>query len=649
MRRLRTELGHAVAVAIVGGFVLGLREALLTTQASAFAQPGQYLLLFLTVPIVSWVVLALLLVVPLACLWAVVNPDNGASVVTYVGILTVAGALAAVLPAVEAIAGQLRELGVASGILTYGVLFSIAATLSGAAAMIAAAAAQWYQARPGSGRAMRLAVWLVLMILLLCLFPIARFLITDWKRAASDVASADDTTSPRPNVLLISIDTLRADHLGAYGDSRGLTPNMDRLAAEAVVFERAVTSAPWTLPAMASLMTGLYPHHHGAGQIVNGRDPLGRSALATGTPTLASLLKAHGYRTHAIVTNPYLALAYGFGDGFETYENLSIESEAWLAFERTTAVRLLTAIRPQLLVGDRGATVSARATQWLQEYHGNRPFLLWLHYIDPHPPYSRPGVTRHKSFRGDTLLGSTGDVPFPLISPDIARLRSGEIRLDARDKQLVHDLYRDEVASVDSAVGVVLDRLTGLGLAQNTLVILVADHGEEFWEHGGVEHGRTVYEEVIRIPLVMRWPARLRAERVAHLVGIIDVMPTIAALLDLPDAPQLDGRRLLPLAGAASSPRSVIIENMLFAEERVGLRTPEHKYVRWETGKEEAYFLANDATEQRDLAAIDAVANPLRALFAANLASHPQDRAPARAPELDDAARQALRSLGYLQ
>src|SRR5262249_54342479 len=151
--------------------------------------------------------------------------------------------------------------------------------------------------------------------------------------------------------------------------------------------------------------------------------------------------------------------SFGLGDGFDSYENVSIESEAWLAFSHTTPFHLVTWIWPRLIVGDRGETVSARAVQWLATQGGREPFFLWLHYIDPHPPYSRPGTTWHKSFRGDTLLGSgtVASAPFPLTSPDVARLRSGEIRLTDEQKELVRDLYRAEVASVDAAVGNVLD------------------------------------------------------------------------------------------------------------------------------------------------------------------------------------------------
>jgi arylsulfatase A-like enzyme len=453
-----------------------------------------------------------------------------------------------------------------------------------------------------------------------------------------------------PNVVLISIDTLRADHLGSYGAAGDPTPHLDRLAREGVLFEQAITASPWTLPAIASLMTAAYPRRHGAGMIVNRRDPLGRSALPGGSWTLAEALQARGYATHAIVTNPYLSLRYGLGAGFDDYYNVTIESEAFLAFRRTTLVRLAVWLWPSLALGDRGEVVTARARRWLAAARGAQPFFLWLHYVDPHPPYNRAGTTRHKSFRGDALFGAGGrELDLTLTSPDVARLRSGEIRLGAGEKEAVRDLYRAEVRSVDAAVGGVLAQLDALGLSERTLVIAVADHGEEFWEHGGVEHGHTVYEEIVRIPLLMRWPGQLPAgARIDHVARIIDVAPTMLELLSLPPPASADGVSLVGLwQGRESPPREALIENLLFADERVGLRTRDHKYVRWEIGKEEAYDLRRDPAELRDLAAVDGVLLPLRHAFASTDAAAPMAGEPPTAPRLDAAAVEAMRALGY--
>jgi arylsulfatase A-like enzyme len=408
---------------------------------------------------------------------------------------------------------------------------------------------------------------------------------------------------------------------------------------------------------MASLFTAQYPRRHGAGAIINDRTPLGRSRLPAGAWTLTRALHGHSYRTHAIVTNPYLALRYGFGEAFDGYENITVESEAFVSFSQTTIVRALTWFWPQLVIGDRAETVSRRACLWLDGAQRGRPFFLWLHYIDPHAPYSAPGATVNKSMRGDlSLKGSENEEQralsrFTLTSPDVARLRSGEIRLSTEDKERVRDLYRAEVASVDAAVGRVLDALDRAGLSEHTLLVVVGDHGEEFWEHGGVEHGRTVYEEVVRIPLLLRWPGHLPAgRRVDALARITDVAPTILDLLGMAVPGGRDGETLLPLVrGETSAPRVALIENMLFAEERIGIRTADSKYVLWDNGKEEVYYLSTDPQERVDLAGIDGALAPLREAYA-RLNSNGKSVAspPSLAPEITSGTAAALSALGYL-
>jgi arylsulfatase A-like enzyme len=651
--RVRTEVGLALSVGLVGGTVFGAREALVTLDTNAFVQPGHYFSVYLAFPILTCMALGVLLLLPAGVAAGLLGRCGGGarSLAIYAALLGLAGGLAVSGSWVMALLARLRLVGFEPGVAAILALWLLAGALAAGTAAAAGAAAAWYGAR--RARPLRWARRAALALAILLLWPVGRWVVTDWRWAPTRPTPAAPAGAG-VNVLLVSIDTLRADHLGSYGSPDGLTPHLDRLAREGVTFRQAITSAPWTLPAVGSLLTGLSPRHHGAGAVTNRRDPLGRSPLAGGSWTLAGALRARGYRTQAIVTNPYLALRYGLGQGFDGYENLTIESEFFLAGREVTALRLLAWLRPDLVVGDRGETVSARATAWLGRAAGGGPFFLWLHYIDPHPPYSRAGVARHKSFRSDTLLGArdaaSGDGPFTLTSPDVARLRAGELRLSAGQKAQVRSLYRAEVASVDAAVGQVLAALDRLGLAGGTLVVCVSDHGEEFWEHGGVEHGHTVYEELVRVPLLMRLPGTLPAGAVVDAPArMTDIAPTAVDLLGL--APPLisDGASLLPLVrGEEVSPRPALIESMLFAEERVGVRTPERKYVRWDSGKEEAYDLAADPGELRDLAALPAVMSPLRELYAS--LAHGLGEQPVAAPGGPSPASgaAALRALGYL-
>ena len=397
MTQFHGHLRLAVCTGLVGGFVFGIREGLLAVYANAFVQPGQYFFVYLAVPILAGVVLGTLVLLPFgAAVAAVRGPSQPREHLwLYAAAIAFVGMLSVVAPWAGNTAARLQEVGLTLTVTLQAAFWGFALILVVAVTVITGAAGAWYGRR--AEHPLCRAAFVVLLVSLTLIWPIGRFLATDWKWGQVGTAPVGGAPLGKPNLLLISIDTLRADHLGSYGDSHRLTPHLDRLASEGVLFEQAITAAPWTLPAIASLFTGLYPHHHGAGAITNRYDPLGRSALPASTWTLATALHDQGYRTHAIVTNPYLALRYGLGQGFDTYENVSIESEAFLSFSETTAVRLLTWLRPDLVIGDRGETVSAHATAWLDAVHSRQPFFLWLHYVDPHPPYSRPGVTRTKA------------------------------------------------------------------------------------------------------------------------------------------------------------------------------------------------------------------------------------------------------------
>jgi len=636
----------------VGGLAFGCREAALTIEANAFIQPGHYFWVYLAVPVLGWMMLGILLLLACATVVRQVRRDLSprAALALYVALIAFAGTLSVTTDWIATVSARLTAVGNAPSAYAETALWVVALAIATGAALAGSAVA-------ASSYGRRCVSWLphvlravVLILVILCV-PAIHFFATDWKWAIGLPAARGGTASA-PNMLLISIDTLRADHLGCYGNDRELTPHIDRLARGGTLFEQAITSSPWTLPAVASILTGLYPDHHGAGKITNGRTPLGRSALPAGSWTLARTLRERGYRTQAIVTNPYLALQYNLGQGFDGYENMTIESEAVLSFADTTVMRLAAWLAPGLLVGDRGDAVSRHALRWLSRARARAPFFLWVHYIDPHAPYSRPGTSRHKSMRGDLSVTPASGKQFDLMlsSPDVARLRSGEIRLTAKEKEEIHDLYRGEVASVDAAVGTVLDALDRLGLRDRTLVILVADHGEEFWEHGGVEHGHTVYEELVRVPLIIRWPGHVRAGvRIASQVSVTDIAPSVLDLLRLPLPPGLDGVTMVPaLRGEQSASRPVLIENMLFAEERTGLRIGGYKYVRWANGKEEVYNLSSDPAERTDLAGVTAVADRLRGAYARVEKSSwsAAQRTVRVAP--DQRTEAALRALGYL-
>jgi arylsulfatase A-like enzyme len=596
----------------------------------------------MAVPILTWIVLAvaILLIWTPICFLARLP----LSLTSYAGALGFVGMCSVLIPWGGNILERLSAVGFEEGLYPIVALSIVVMGVASTTALLVAAVVHRYADTLSRGLPY-LAV-AVLSIAGLLLVPAVRFFLTDWKWSGEVSVSG---AGERPNVVLISIDTLRADHLGSYGSPAGLTPNMDTLAAEGVTFRQTISTSPWTLPAMASVLTALHPRHHRAGHVTNRRDQLGRSSLPEATWTLAEELRHHGFHTHAIVTNPYLALSYGLGGGFLTYESVTIESEIFISFRHTTVLRLLTWLWPDIVTGDRGETVSARASAWLENLESDAPFFLWIHYIDPHPPYSARGIDKNKTFRTDSLFGGSREVSdFALRSPDIARLRSGEIRLGDNEKEMVRRLYRAEVHLVDAAVGAVLHTLDETGLSSDTLVALVADHGEEFWEHGGVEHGHTLYDELLLVPFILRWPEHLpKSTLVNNLVRIVDVAPTILDLLNVPIPDGLDGSSAVPLlSGREPTPRLALAENLLFAEERTAIRTSDHKYIRWEDGREEVYDLRVDPNERVNLVAQSDLVEPLRILLDARELDT-VDQAKPRAPMLDPRTMHALEILGY--
>ncbi len=641
-------LRSTLAVGIIGGVVLGTREGIATFAANAFADPGQHAVSYLVVPVAVWCVLAPLALVPVAALGRLVGVGG---VPFLAGALATLGVSLAVLPVLEESLAQVSAVGVVLDGWASGILVLAVSTLVVAAGVAGRATGTMLERR--SVRMRRALVGGASMIGLASLGLTARLVAIEVAPAIRPLdvteATANDARMDAPNVLLVSIDTLRADALGTYGAPAGATPALDRLAADGVTFEHATSTAPWTLPSMASILTGLYPRHHGAGAIANRRDPLGRAPLAADVPTLAATLRDAGYRTHAIVTNPYLLARSGLSRGFQSYDNLTFISEAMVSGRGNAAQWLLDHVAPQLVAGDRGEDVSDAAVRWLAGADRARPFFLWLHYVDPHGPYGARAGTRHKSFRGEVTFGA-GAVALDLgsTSPDPVRLRSGEIRLGDDDKRRVRALYDDEVAEVDRQVGRVLDALAAQGLADDTLVVCVSDHGEEFWDHGGVEHGHTLYDELLHVPWLMRWPSRLPAgRRVRTVVSTVDVAPTVQELIGLPTSAALDGVSAVgAVRGADADGRAVLSENLLFAEERVALRTADAKYVRWADGREEAYDLGRDPGERRDLAGVETFVAPLAARLDALERAMPPAVVARDGAQLPAAA---LRALGYVQ
>lgn len=400
--------------------------------------------------------------------------------------------------------------------------------------------------------------------------------------------ATDDGGTPR-HVVLISIDTCRADHLGCYGYPAPVSPNLDALSRESTLFNEALSPCPLTLPAHCSMLTGTLPTTHGVHDNLGGR-------LENDQTTLAELLRAQGFETAAIVSSYVLDYRFGLQQGFARYDD-HFDSAA-----------------PSSGISERsGGEATQRAIQWLQNNATNRCF-LFLHYYDAHYPYAPPE-------------------PFA--------------------SQFPQSPYDGELASVDHDIGQVIAELKRLGLYDRTMLVVAGDHGESLGDHGESKHGYFIYQSTLRVPLLIRRPGHPTAPRVAERVGLIDIVPTILASLALPVPDAVQGRDLSGLManepGLAASPPAYIAESLTptkyGANPLFGIVRDEHKFIL--TTRPELYDLGTDPLESFDLATREpAAAAPLQDALSRYLTAAAQ--APARPAAPADAASLAkLRSLGY--
>lgn len=432
------------------------------------------------------------------------------------------------------------------------------------------------------------------------------------------VVYAPGAHDPRPSFLVVSIDTLRARDVGAYGYPRDTTPFLDATARRGALFEQALTAAVTTGPSHMSLFTGLYPVNHGL------RTGLDRKA--PGVATAAQLLRAAGYQTAAFTEDGYVIRERGFGEGFSSYtENHGKD--------------------PQRVTGEVRLTFG-QARRWLEQ-RARTPFFLFVHTYQVHHPYRPPPAYR--------ALFEDDGVPGP-DDPALRRMR---------------DDYDREIRFVDDELKRLVAAVGSTGHAGHTVLVVLSDHGEEFGEHGGLQHGHALFEESLRVPLVFVGPG-IAPARHAEPVSLIDVLPTLLELAGVPAPPALDGRSLVPaLRGGGLPP-----ERTLFAEARarlrwvppapgrsehwnpplVAVRSPHTKFVvhRPETGEARPpvrYDLDDDALEEHPRPLDPEELRTTLKRVDDYLAGSPRaaERRPPDDPSsLDPDLRERLRALGYL-
>ncbi len=462
-----------------------------------------------------------------------------------------------------------------------------------------------------------------------------------WSRPLLYCPVGRDKIKPN-NVLLICLDTLRADRLGSYGNTLGLTPNIDKLAREGTVFEHGYAQFPNTLASHATMFTGYYPTQHGLlpGTI---------AGISADELTLARIFADNGYRTVAYTEDAYVGSSFGFGAGFDQFHD-GPETNAKEQFP------------------GHAAETFARASKWLRE-RPDTPFFMFLHTYEVHAPYL-PDRGRIKVVQQRAGFNYGGKFKFKFESLFELSYNRGRLKLTYEDLQQISYLYDAEVMKLDEEVGRFRNLLERLGILDSTLVVIVSDHGEEFSEHRFLGHGETLHAQALHVPMIMRLPGSVAAGmKVGSRVGLIDLAPTLAELSGI-DSPmkQRPARSLLPLMTGANRGERRVFSQLNASRgsckhwkvgdfktcpyDGVALRDDTHTYIRAEvSGDEELYDTKLDPQELHNLAA-EAPAHLLAdyaqvvARFRESLAEGSLTSVPI---EVDRSTEDKLKALGYVE
>ena len=427
-----------------------------------------------------------------------------------------------------------------------------------------------------------------------------------------------------PNVLIYMIDTLRADHLGVYGYDRPTSPNIDRFARAGVFFERSIAQSSWTKTSVASVFTGMHPRRHG----VLAREDI----LSDELKPLAWMLQLAGYETIAFITNSTISADFQLDWGFQQYIHLR-------EVPYREAHQLSNVLNREVF-------------SWLENRSTNRPFFAYVHSTDPHGPY-----TPRSPFREEFAA----KVRNPEIDKETrvldALAENPGLELDHVNADLMA-LYDGEIAFNDAQFGALTARLEELGIADSTLVIVVADHGEEFRDHGRWSHAKTLYEEVLLIPLAFKFPDDWAAGKVVtEPAQLVDILPTILDYLEIESPAHVQGRSLLPaVLGSADDSRQLALIATL-ATDRHNLDTITRgnmKLIRWlgpdgRPTRLELYDLATDPLERHNLAFVRPVTAGYLATVLQQSALTSRLGFLTERLNLDPELEEQLRALGYVQ
>jgi arylsulfatase A-like enzyme len=419
----------------------------------------------------------------------------------------------------------------------------------------------------------------------------------------------------QPNILIVVIDALRADRLGVDGYPLPTTPNIDALAAEGVYFSAALAHSTWTKPSIATLITSLYPSQHGIQRVSVDDAALRTETLDDSLVTLAERLQAAGYATGAVINQVHLLARFGFGQGYDHYDDKR---------------------------GRNAFKLNGQLREWLTGLERG-PFFAYVHYLDLHWPFTLRLPQNADAF-GPTAMKSE-----PPSSGQEAPEWGSHLD-DPDDLRALQARYDHEVAYTDAALGELVEDLRELGLYEDTLIFVTADHGEAFLEHGLLGHGFAPYEELLRVPLVARLPSRVSAltGRIERPVGLIDLMPTLLDIAGLEPQPGAQGESIAPLLRGEP-----MADRVIFADtfEAFSARSRTHKLIWYSDERKEFFDLTTDPAEKNSMAepcrgACRELAQQIRPFRRLMLKSRESN--PAGTAELNPEDVETLRALGYL-
>ncbi len=421
--------------------------------------------------------------------------------------------------------------------------------------------------------------------------------------------------SRRQNLLLISLDTVRADHLSCYGYSRETTPHIDSLAAAGTIAELCQGQASWTLPTMSTILSGVTTVVHGAG-----RTNTGFHGISPDAPWLPLAFHREGYRTAAFFNVMFMNEDFGFHRGFQHFDCQGVASGNSLRKAGQTVDDFLS---------------------WLDSGDRNQPFFAAVHFYDPHIPYRAPEPFR-SMYTDPDYGGDYGDSWGEGVT-EMMDVNSGEIVPEPEDIANLIALYDGEISYMDAEIGRMLTDLRSRGLAENTLVIIVGDHGEEFLEHGGIEHGRTLYEETTHVPLILAGPGFNGGRVISQSVGQLDIAGTIAAVagIEFPThAPAVN------LTGVIDPSREIPASGVLWRSEGdlVSIVSNRSKII-WSV-EDDSYEAFNLLTDPAELEVLEVGADLINAAEF-YWSTPPMGEAPLI--DYSETASRELRNLGYIR